>query len=51
MLVTLGTNAVSEKRFLDAARHYWTMAVEQLRLVKDMKSITPDDKPIFSKYT
>jgi hypothetical protein len=50
MLVTLGNNSVSEKRFLDAARHYWTMAAEQLRLVKDIKTLSADDKPIYSKY-
>lgn len=27
MLITLGNNSVSERRFLDAARHYWTMAL------------------------
>jgi len=50
MLVTLGTNAVSEKRYLEAARYYWTMAVEQLRLVKDLKNPSSDDRPILSKH-
>lgn len=50
MLVTLGTNAVSEKRFLEAARYYWTMAVEQMRLVKDLKNPSQEDRQTLNKH-
>ena len=50
MLVNLGTNAVSEKRFLEAARYYWTMAVEQLRLVKDLKNPSVEDRALLNKH-
>lgn len=31
-------NAVNERRFLDAARQYWALATEQLKVVKDVRS-------------
>lgn len=50
MLVNLGTNAVSERRYLEAARYYWTMAIEQLRLIKDLKNPSAEDRPTFNKH-
>lgn len=43
-------NAVNERRFLDAARQYWTMAAEQLKSVKDVRSPSESDSAKLKRY-
>lgn len=43
----LSNNAITEKRFQDAAQYFWMLATESLRLVKDTsggKNSSKDDK-------
>jgi len=37
LISSLLKNAVNEKRFIDASRQYWALAVEELKGVKDIK--------------
>ena len=43
----LSENAISEKRFQDAAQYYWILATESLKLVKDPERLSNKDD---SKY-
>lgn len=43
-------NAVNERRFLDAARQYWSLASDELRTIKDLKSPSEVDRSKLKKY-
>ena len=36
LLKSLSSNAVNEKRFIEAARQYWSMAIEELKGSRDV---------------
>ena len=42
LLKSLSTNAVNEKRFVEAGRQYWSMAAEELKLARDVKNLTEE---------
>lgn len=46
----LTKNAVIEKRFRDAAKYFWILACEYLRLVKDIQNPTPEDIKNLKKF-
>lgn len=50
MLLNLATNACAEKRFLDSARHYYTLGKESMKLIRDLKSKNKDDEELYKKY-
>ena len=50
MLSTLATNACAEKRFLDSARHYYTLGNENFKLIRDLKNKNKEDEELFKKY-
>lgn len=43
-------NAVNERRFLDAARQYWSLAAEELKAIKDMKNLSEADTVKYQRY-
>jgi len=38
MLNILSKNAITESRFDDASGYYWQLALESLRLIRDLKN-------------
>lgn len=50
LISSLLKNAVNEKRFIDASRQYWALAVEQLKGVKDVKFPNQMEKIKMKKY-
>lgn len=50
LLKSLSSNAVGEKRFVDAARQYWSMAIEELKLCKDLKSMNEETTKNYKKF-
>ena len=42
LLKSLSTNAVNEKRFIEAGRQYWSMAAEELKLAKDVRNLNEE---------
>lgn len=47
----LSENAISEKRFQDAAQYYWILATESLKLIKEPESTTnKEDAKFMSNY-
>lgn len=50
LLKSLSTNAVQQRRFVDAARQYWSMAIEELKQAKDLRSLTPETTKKYQKF-
>lgn len=50
LISSLLKNAVNEKRFIDASRQYWALAVEELKFIKDVKAPTEIEKTKIKKY-
>ncbi|OMJ73010.1 hypothetical protein SteCoe_28414 [Stentor coeruleus] len=50
LMKKLTTNAISEKRFKDAASFFWKLALEHLSLIKDCMTPTSEDAEHFSQY-
>jgi len=50
LISSLLKNAVNEKRFIDASRQYWALAVEELKGVKDIKQPNEMEKVKIKKY-
>ena len=51
LLKSLSGNAVNEKRFVDAARQYWSMAIEELKAARDIRALSEEGKAHMKKYT
>lgn len=46
----LSKNAISEKRFQDAAQYYWMLATESLKLIKDPEGRNKEDAKYLASY-
>lgn len=50
LLKSLSTNAVNERRYVEAGRQYWSTAVEELKQAKDLRNLNEETEQHYKKF-